>query len=55
MRMRILVCGDRNWSNYTRLATILDDIDAKATIDLIIEGEAKGADTMARGWSGHQS
>ncbi len=57
--MRILVCGDRHWQNrlaiqreLVRLRKILGQ-----TQYTIIEGEAKGADTLARkvaeslGWS----
>jgi hypothetical protein len=42
--MRILFCGDRNWSNYK---TIIDAM-LELRPSLVIEGEAKGADSLAR-------
>lgn len=42
--MRILVCGDRNWNDYDLIAQKLNGIGAGPHI--IIEGEARGADTM---------
>jgi hypothetical protein len=48
--MIILVCGDRNWSNQRRLNEVLDNIHSKNPIHRLIEGEAKGADSMGRIW-----
>ena len=42
--MKVLVCGDRNWNNYNVMYSILKDINPS----LIIEGECKGADLMAK-------
>jgi hypothetical protein len=42
--MRILFCGDRNWTNYKLIADIVADFKP----DVVIEGEARGADSMAR-------
>ena len=42
--MRLLVCGDRNWTNY---GAIYREIQARNP-EVVIEGEARGADTMAR-------
>lgn len=43
--MRVLICGDRNWTDWEAIeryvATLPDDA-------VIIEGEARGADRMAR-------
>lgn len=44
-RVRVLVSGDRNWSDRARLFRELDA--RRADIDLIIEGCADGADMMA--------
>lgn len=41
--MRILFCGDRNWSNYK----VICDVMAYFKPDLVIEGEAQGADILA--------
>lgn len=40
----LLVCGDRNWQDY---AAILKEIKLLLP-EVVIEGEAKGADTWAR-------
>lgn len=42
--MRILFCGDREWSNYK----VICDIMAEFSPDVVIEGEAPGADSAAR-------
>lgn len=42
--MRILFCGDRNWTNYNVIVDTM--IDLGPTV--VIEGEARGADRMAR-------
>jgi len=50
--MRVLVCGDREWSNRQLLYSVLDEINSPdQPIDAVIEGEARGADTMARQWA----
>lgn len=49
--MRILVCGSRDYSDSMRLNAELDLIHAKRRIHLVIEGEAKGADVLAREWA----
>ena len=41
--MRILFCGDRNWISYRVIA----DVMANLKPDVVIEGEAKGADSIA--------
>lgn len=45
--MRALVCGDRKWTNRARLDWVLGIMNVTS----VIEGEAKGADTMAREWA----
>jgi len=50
--MRLLVCGDRNWTNRELIREKI--LDLKKSLDeyseslVIIEGEANGADLMAR-------
>jgi len=41
--MRILFCGDRNWSNYKVICEVIADLKP----ELIIEGEANGADLLS--------
>lgn len=43
--MLILICGDRNWNNYIVIENYLSQFP-KETI--VIEGGARGADSMAR-------
>jgi len=43
-QVRVLVCGDRKYSNYIRVKQALQAV--KPT--LVIEGEAKGADSLGR-------
>lgn len=61
------MCGDRRWAQYLGhpnpakreasegerryLYTVLDDIHAHYGVDCVIEGEARGADTLARLWA----
>ena len=42
--MRVLVCGSRHFTDYDLLEKVLDEYD----ITVVIEGEARGADTLAR-------
>ena len=42
--MRVLVCGSRHFHDKKRMKEVLDNYD----ITTIIEGEARGADTLAR-------
>lgn len=48
---RVLVYGGRNFSDRQKLFAFLDEIDRTHVIDLIIEGEAPGADLLARAWA----
>ena len=47
--MRVLVCGDRRWTDREELFEVLDDFHAHWGITQIIEGCANGADRIA-GW-----
>lgn len=42
--MRILFCGDRNWTDAEKIAKAFDRLQPT----LVIEGEARGADSLAR-------
>lgn len=48
--MRLLVCGSRYWNHREFLYEVLDHLDLDE-IEAVIEGEAPGADTMAREWA----
>jgi len=45
---RILICGDRNWSDQQMIIETLSQLGRVCIIECVIEGEARGADTMAR-------
>lgn len=48
--MRVLVCGSRHFNDYELLERILDEYD----ITEVIEGEARGADTLSRIYAEHR-
>ena len=43
--MKVLVCGDRNWTNKEAIRRELSKLP---TDTVVIEGEARGADTLGR-------
>ncbi len=49
--MRVLVCGGRNYSDFSRLCAVLDKLNDEAGVDVVIEGGAPGADRLAREWA----
>jgi Protein of unknown function (DUF2493). len=49
--MIVLVCGSRDWAEPEFLWRVLDAHHRAKPITLLIEGEAPGADTMARQWA----
>ena len=49
--MKVLVCGGRNYEEREKAFFILDAMHGKKAIALIIEGGARGADTLAREWA----
>ena len=50
-QLRLLVCGDRHWTDQELVDRTLDEIHAAVPIAVLIEGEAKGADTCGRIWA----
>lgn len=48
---KVLVCGDRNWKDKEYLFGILDGIREFYGTTQIIEGCARGADSLAEKWS----
>ena len=49
--MRVLVCGSRDWRDAPELERVLDKVASVVRVDTVIEGEARGADLMARAWA----
>lgn len=53
-RLRVLVCGGRDFNDKKWLYEVLDDTHSRepgAKIGLIIHGNANGADTLAGKWA----
>lgn len=48
--LRVLMCGDRNWWSWTPIELIVETFESGYGLGnwLLIEGEALGADKMAR-------
>jgi hypothetical protein len=49
--MRVLACGGRDYRNSLYINTALDIIHAGSPITLLINGGAKGADTLSAYWA----
>jgi hypothetical protein len=50
--MKIIVCGGRDYSDRKTLFTTLDRIDLeRGPFDILIHGNAQGADTIADAWA----
>lgn len=49
--MRVLVCGGRDFADYVHVARVLDALHAAEPITLVIHGDARGADTLAKRWA----
>jgi hypothetical protein len=49
--MRVLVCGGRDFINKECIFDRLDKVHNIIKITLIIEGEARGVDSIARSWA----
>jgi hypothetical protein len=46
--MKVLICGDRNYQDYTKVLSHIKSLLVDHKELLIIEGGAKGADTLAK-------
>lgn len=49
--IKLLVCGGRDYSDRETLFHRLDSIHGQRPINIIIEGGAQGADSLARAWA----
>ena len=49
--MRVLVCGGRDFSDRMMLNEHLDTMHAAQPFTVIIHGDARGADTLAKEWA----
>lgn len=43
--LRVILCGDRDWSDWTAIVRVLRSLDPRTT--MVITGGAPGADTLA--------
>ncbi|HEY7823739.1 MAG TPA: DUF2493 domain-containing protein [Acidimicrobiia bacterium] len=48
---RVLVCGGRDYRDSARVRRVLDAVDRKYPISVVIQGGARGADALAKGWA----
>jgi hypothetical protein len=51
MGIRVLVTGDREWLDNTYIWNVLDVWHRNHTITNVIQGMARGADSIAMGWA----
>lgn len=49
--MRIAVTGGRDYCDAARVAEALDAIHEATPLDILIHGDARGADTLAADWA----
>lgn len=49
--MKVLVTGGRDYADVQTLERVLDEIDDKTRIDVVIHGDYRGADKMADKWA----
>jgi hypothetical protein len=49
--MRLLVCGGRNFSDTEHAHAVLEKLHRTHGIDVVIEGNARGADRIAGYWA----
>lgn len=50
--MKLLVCGGRDYQDAEKVTDILNRINERKGISVIIEGGAHGADRLAQQWAG---
>ena len=49
--MRILVCGGRDYKDRERVFKVLDGLHCLSKVTEVIQGGARGADTLAKEWA----
>lgn len=49
--MKVLVCGGRDFDDYSKVCEVLDGIDQGHVITQIVHGAARGADRLANQWA----
>lgn len=51
MPKRILVCGGRDYSDYTFLSSVMDRVAEKYPNFTLVHGAARGADKLSEKWA----
>lgn len=49
--MKVLVCGGREYQNRDRVIQVLNDLNSRHGVSLLIHGDARGADRLAGNWA----
>lgn len=49
--MKVLVCGGRDFDRRSFAYKTLDKLHKEHNFDLVIQGDARGADTIGRDWA----
>lgn len=49
--MRVIVCGGRDFDNVAFVWTCLDRLHAETPITALMQGGARGVDSLARDWA----
>jgi hypothetical protein len=49
--MKVLVCGGRDYRDYSFVHHVLSTIHYDTPITLLVQGGARGADTLAKRWA----
>lgn len=49
--MKVIVCGGREYDDEQRAFSVLDERHAEVPFTLVIQGNARGADTLGRMWA----
>jgi len=49
--MKILVCGGRDFADLPYLTEIMNKVDAAYCVELVIHGDAEGADRLSGQWA----
>lgn len=48
---RVLVCGGRDFTDVMRLNSVMDRLHQHRNFSLVIDGAARGADTLGNEWA----
>ena len=49
--MKVLICGDRDWTAVSRLYQVMSSVHCQSPISAVVEGGARGADLIGCRWA----